>query len=103
MDPTSSADSQERARAQQRVLYETACALAESTTLVDAAPRMLRAICEALDWEYGAMWCVDRAQSVLEIVATWHAATLPFEEFASASHATRFEAGVGLPGRHGQP
>jgi PAS domain S-box-containing protein len=99
MDPTSSADSQERARAQQRVLYETACALAESTTLVDAAPRMLRAICEALDWEYGAMWCVDRAQSVLEIVATWHAATLPFEEFASASHAMKFEAGVGLPGR----
>src|SRR5262245_38685618 len=83
----------------ERVLYETAIALAESATLVDATPRMLRAICQALNWEYGALWRVDRAASVLRLVATWHGSSLPFDEFSAASGAQTFTAGVGLPGR----
>ena len=84
---------------QRRVVYETACALAESPTLVDAAPRMLEAICDALGWEYGAWWNVDRAECCLRCVATWHPPTLPFDEFVAASRSTTFTAGIGLPGR----
>ena len=54
-------------------------------TLVDAAPRMLEAICEALGWEYGAFWEVDRARNVLRCVGTWQPPSLPFEEFAAAT------------------
>ena len=99
--PRESAGAQQR-----RVVYETACALAESATLVEAAPRVLEAICEALGWEYGALWNVDRGERCLRCVATWHPPTLPFDEFAAASRSTTFTAGIGLPGRvwsAGQP
>ena len=99
MEPPSPNQAQAHARMQQQVVYETACALAESTTLVEAAPRMLEAICGALGWEYGALWTIDRAAARLRWAATWHPSSLPFDEFAAASRATAFAAGVGLPGR----
>jgi two-component system sensor histidine kinase/response regulator len=84
---------------QRRVVYETACALAESMTLVEATPRMLEAICGALGWEHGALWQVDRTANLLRCVATWHPPSLQFHEFADVSHHTSFASGVGLPGR----
>src|SRR5947207_9940719 len=88
------------ARAQQRrVVYETACALAESTTLADAAPRMLEAICEALGWEHGALWRVEAKGDHLTCIASWHPPSLRFEEFADISRRTTLARGVGLPGR----
>jgi PAS domain S-box-containing protein len=99
MELSSFSDPERGTRTEQRVLYETVCALVESSTLADAAPRMLKAICEALNWEYGALWRVDRAGSVLRPVATWHAPSLPFDEFAGASAAQTFSPGIGLPGR----
>jgi hypothetical protein len=47
---------------QQRVLFETARALAESATLEEAAPRMLKAVCEGLSWQCGAVWQVNSAR-----------------------------------------
>ena len=55
----------------QQILFETARALAESPTLVEAAPRMLEAVCEGLGWRYGALWEVDRARNVLQCVGMW--------------------------------
>ena len=98
MEPSSLTDLPRGTRPEQRVLYETARALVESSTLANATPRMLKAICEALDWEYGAFWRVDQAASVLRLVGAWHAASLPFAEFTSASVRT-FAPGEGLPGR----
>jgi PAS domain S-box-containing protein len=86
-------------RMHQQVVYETACALAESATLVEAAPRMLEAICGALGWDYGGLWVVDRAAAHLRWAARWHASSLPFDEFAAVSRGTAFAAGGGLPGR----
>ena len=40
---------------------------AESATLAEAAPRMLAAVCEALGWEYGALWEVDRGGRTLQL------------------------------------
>jgi signal transduction histidine kinase/CheY-like chemotaxis protein len=82
-----------------RVVYETACALAESATLVEAAPRMLQAICEALGWEFGAIWTVDRVASVLRCLATWYPPSLGFDQFAATSREITFTDGIGLPGR----
>jgi two-component system, sensor histidine kinase and response regulator len=82
-----------------RLLYETACALAESATLGSAAPRMLRAVCEALDWDYGALWEVDRARAALRCVGTWQPAGERFDAFAAASRQMSFATGIGLPGR----
>ena len=84
---------------QQQVLYATARALAESETLEEAAPQTLKAICDALGWQYGAIWEVDRARRVLRCVATWHPPMPHFEAFEAATMQARLGPGIGLPGR----
>src|SRR5688572_27671322 len=83
----------------EQVLFATARALAESETLEDAAPRMLKAICDAVGWQYGAIWEVDRGRNVLRCVAAWHSPSLPFDEFGTATRESLFPPGIGLPGR----
>jgi PAS domain S-box-containing protein len=81
-------------------------ALVDSATFGDAAPKILEAICEALEWEFGALWRIDREADQLRCVTTWRAPTLPFPEFDRASRELTFGRGVGLPGRvwaTGQP
>jgi PAS domain S-box-containing protein len=79
--------------------YISARALTESATLAEAAPRVLRAICEALHWDYGAVWNVDPNADVLRCVDTWHLPTVTVPEFDANSRATAFARGIGLPGR----
>ena len=79
--------------------HAVARALAESSSLAEAAPRILQAICETLGWEHGAIWRVDAATRVLRCVETWHAPGVAFPEFEAASRRSRFPPGVGLPGR----
>ena len=97
--PARDADPRDPESPPQHVFYATARALAESETLEDAAPRMLKAICEALGWQYGAIWEVDRGRNVLRCVADWHPPAMPFDDFATATRAFLFAPGVGLPGR----
>jgi PAS domain S-box-containing protein len=81
-------------------------ALVESATFGDAAPKILEAICEALEWEYGALWRIDREADVLLCVNTWSSPAVPFPEFDRASRQMTFSRGIGLPGRvwaTGQP
>ena len=89
-----------RMPAQQWVLVsETACALAESATLSAAAPRMLKAICERLGWEFGALWRIDPVAGVLQCVGTWHSPSISVDEFESITIRQVFGPGIGLPGR----
>jgi PAS domain S-box-containing protein len=81
------------------VVYETAYALAEAATLADVTPKMLQAICVALDWEYGGLWIADHAGTELRCIGTWHHPDLPFADFERATRETTLPAGVGLPGR----
>ena len=97
--PAPGTDVGDPATAQQQVLFETARALAESTTLELAAPRMLKAVCEALGWQCGAIWQVNRARNTLHCVGTWQVPDLPLEEFTAATKALTFVIGTGLPGR----
>jgi two-component system, sensor histidine kinase and response regulator len=79
--------------------HATALALAECATLAEAAPRILRAICELLGWEQGALWTVDARADRLQCVELWHGPTVSFPEFEAVSRGMAFERGVGLPGR----
>jgi PAS domain S-box-containing protein len=81
-------------------------ALVESATIGDAAPKILAAICEALGWEFGALWRIDRETDVLRCVDTWRGSDSDFPEFNRVSRESTFKRGVGLPGRvwiTGQP
>src|SRR5438874_8260156 len=77
--------------------HVAARALVESATFGDAAPKILEAICEALDWEYGALWRIDRDADVLLCVDTWRSSATEFPEFDAESRRMTFSRGVGLP------
>ena len=87
--------------------HVAARALVESATFGDAAPKILQAICEALDWDYGALWRIDRESGVLRCSDTWRSPAAGFPESSIAmSREITFGHGVGLPGRvwsSGQP
>lgn len=88
------------------VEHATAHALVAASSLDDAAPRILEAICESLGWEHGAYWTIDPAANVLRCANIWTLPGLTFPEFDKASLAATFARGQGLPGRvwaSGQP
>jgi two-component system, sensor histidine kinase and response regulator len=100
MNPSDDRPPGMRTPAQQWILVsETACALAESPTLADAAPRMLRAICETLGWEFGALWQINPAAHALHCAGTWRSPAHPTAEFEAITAAAVFRPGIGLPGR----
>jgi len=73
--------------------------LAESPALPNATVRILRTICEMLNWEVGDMWTHDPQANVLRCLTVWHSPSIDFDSFVSYSRARVFERGVGLPGR----
>jgi PAS domain S-box-containing protein len=79
--------------------YLTALELAQSATLGEAARRVLQTICEALGWDYGALWNVDANRNTLSCVETWHLPNAHSPEFEAASKGRTFVRGIGLPGR----
>jgi PAS domain S-box-containing protein len=79
--------------------YIAARALLDAATLDDAAPKILAAICENLEWTHGALWVIDRDIDALRCVHIWNAPSTQFPEFDAASRAVTFKRGVGLPGR----
>jgi PAS domain S-box-containing protein len=81
------------------IVREISHALSESATLAEAAPRMLAAVCEPLDWDFGALWEVDRAGKRLRWVGDHHKPSLAFGEFAEVTRTMVFLPGIGLPGR----
>jgi PAS domain S-box-containing protein len=86
--------------------HVVARALVEATTFADAVPKILEAVCKALDWEYGALWTIDSEADVLRCSQAWPAESPDFPDFHAASATSTFLRGIGLPGRvwaTGQP
>ncbi|MDP9379618.1 MAG: PAS domain S-box protein [Chloroflexota bacterium] len=90
-----------RKQAEQRLAtqYEVSRALSESDGLEDAAPRILGAIGEGLDWEWGALWVPDRDGDVLRCIQTWHLPSFELPQFEAISRHISFTPSEGLPGR----
>jgi diguanylate cyclase (GGDEF)-like protein/PAS domain S-box-containing protein len=66
LDITARKESERRLAAEHGV----ARVLAEAETLEEAAPRIVRVICDALSWEGGALWLVDRDVGTLRSATT---------------------------------
>jgi PAS domain S-box-containing protein len=96
-------DITERKRIEQRVTAQHAVTrvLAASTTLGEATPKILQAVCEVSGWVVGAIWDVDRAADVLRCVDVWRRqnAAANIAGFETETRALTFARGVGLPGR----
>ncbi|MDP9379167.1 MAG: PAS domain S-box protein [Chloroflexota bacterium] len=91
-------DVTERKRAERRLVaqYTVSRVLSESPNLGDAAPRVLQAMGEGLDWDYGALWTVDH--EVLRCVEAWHSSSVDLTDLIAESRTVSFRPGEGLPG-----
>src|ERR1044071_3982868 len=81
-------------------------ALAESTSLSEATPKLLQYVCEAVGWELGELWCVNSESNTLHVEGSWHVPTYEVEEFERAGRKTILFPGIDLVGRvlsSGQP
>ncbi len=94
-------DITDRRRQQQHLTaqYNTTRVLAESTTIAEATPCILQAICESLEWDLSEIWLVDQQANVLRCLDLWHRLSLEVQEFKALTVQTTFALGVGLPGR----
>jgi PAS domain S-box-containing protein len=72
--------------------------LATAENFETCAPDLLKAMGEALDWQFGAAWTLDPAQNVLRCSHYWHPAELSFPKFLAMTNALVLHIGEGLPG-----
>ncbi|HEV2294506.1 MAG TPA: PAS domain S-box protein [Tepidisphaeraceae bacterium] len=73
--------------------------LAESSSLKEATPRILEAVCRTTGWEWAALWTVDTHENALRCVEIWHRPETTVAQFEQLSRQTLLSHGVGLPGR----
>src|SRR5437667_11541247 len=55
--------------------------LAESSTLKEAAPRIIQGLCKAGGWDCGAIWSVDRGPNELYCVEFWRLPSMKVSAF----------------------
>ena len=80
--------------------------LAESETLTDAIPKILRTICNLSRWDLGALWLVSDQAGVISCAEIWHQPSMEAVEFSRVTMQSVFTPGLGLPGRvwaNGEP
>jgi PAS domain S-box-containing protein len=94
-------DITERKRDEQRreALYAVTRVLAESDSLAGAAPHILAAVGENLEWEWGALWCVQRAGTPLRCDCLWHAPDIATAEFDTVCRERGYASGEGRLGQ----
>src|SRR5262249_24356359 len=74
--------------------YAITRVLAEAERLSEATPEILRAVCESVGWEVGAIWNVDAESNLLCCVDVWHLAGVDVAEFAESCRSTLFPPGI---------
>jgi len=95
------ADITSRRQAQHRLAaqYLASRILAESPDLDQAAPKLLQTVCEHLERDVGALWCVDPQANLLRCGYLWAADPARTGPFCRQSRDMQFGSGQGLPGR----
>ena len=77
--------------------YAVTNILAESTSVSEAAQRVLQTLCDGLGWDTGALWQVNQQRELLTCLQTCRNSLFP--GFSKLSSESTFEKGTGLPGR----
>jgi PAS domain S-box-containing protein len=92
----------QKASAQQAMQYSLTRLFADSPSVEDAIPDILKVIGEFLKWDLSFYWRVNNAETGLQCKFGWHSPLIQgenFKEFERQTHETIFPEGVGLPGR----
>jgi signal transduction histidine kinase/CheY-like chemotaxis protein/integral membrane sensor domain MASE1 len=77
--------------------YALSQILAASPTLEVAAPRILQAVGEGLEWDLAVLWTPE--DGVLRCRDVWHDARVPAPHFLQGTRERALARGEGLPGR----
>ncbi len=88
------------------IQYSITLILAASDTFEDAVPKILKILCESLQWCLAEFWIVDRKNHTVRFAEAWHKSSEKISEFVVQSRQIAFSPGEGLPGRvwaSGQP
>ena len=90
-----------RKRSERRLAAEHAVArlLSEARTFEEISEKLLQAIGEGLEWEFGAFWIVDEKEKILRCAETWYPSSKNFPEFEATCRQMTFSPEIGLPGR----
>src|SRR5262245_22087764 len=90
----------ERRRAARLVIAET---IATAASLQPAVSGILQAVCEALAWDVGVFWMLERGLTaeagVLRCREFWKRPGISVTPFESMTVCHEFSKGQGLPGR----
>jgi PAS domain S-box-containing protein len=94
-------DVTERRRVEQRLLAQNriTCVLSEASSLEEAVPKILKAVCECLGCHVGVAWYVNRAAGVLRCGELWRKPLPEISPFETATRGSTFASGSGLAGR----
>lgn len=89
-----------RRRTEQRltILYTVTRLLSESRDVPSVAEDILKAICQEIRWDWGALWLTDDESNTLYCVAIWDGDEDRFSGFSSVAKVFRYPRGGGLPG-----
>jgi PAS domain S-box-containing protein len=72
---------------------------AGAETPEEAAAGVLRAVCQGLGWDVGAIWTTEEGGGVLRCLDFWSRPSVDVEAFEADSRTRRYPRGIGLPGR----
>jgi hypothetical protein len=90
-------DIRERKRVERRLLaqFEVTKVLTEADNFSKAAPAILKAICEAIDWQLGEVWFTDKKHRSLKYGGCWFNPSLNADDFVKKSmeHSFGFSEG----------
>jgi PAS domain S-box-containing protein len=94
-------DITERKRSEQRLAAQFAVIriLSEAQNLEEVAVKIIQALCERLEWEFGSLWMVDSHANLIRCVGFWFQPFLDARALAGATQNLQLPMGVGMPGR----
>lgn len=81
------------------IQYSIAWILAESATLFVATAKILKIICERLEWDCGIIWAVDQEANVMRCTRVWQMPHIKSDRFEIESQNLHHAPGVGLTGQ----
>lgn len=94
-------DISERKRAEglQQAQLAVSRILTTAESLDEAAPQLLREVCNTVGWDAGLLWRIDPQANVLRYAAGYQMVPGELDAFLLLNRSIAFPAGVGPPGR----
>ena len=94
-------DITERKRRDERAMVQHAITriMAEASSVDEATPKILKALCECLACDVGVAWRMDREAGLLRCADVWRMPSVEAAQFETATRAATYRLGSGLPGK----